>query len=107
MSLEQIEDYIPVISTCNIKPGERFVMEIEGNGIILFCVGDEYYAINHICSHEYQFLDNAELEGYQITCPAHGAKFDIRNGNALSLPAVEKIQSFPVRVIDGMIEILI
>jgi len=107
MSIDQEDGYIPVVSTSQMKAGSRLIVEIGGKAFILFRVGDDYYAIQNICSHEYQTLDESELDGYEITCPKHGAKFDIRNGNALTLPAVEKIQSVPVRVVDGMVEIMV
>jgi len=50
-------------------------------------------------------LGEGELEGYEIVCPRHGAKFDVRDGQALSLPAVEPTRYFPVRIVDNQIEI--
>jgi nitrite reductase/ring-hydroxylating ferredoxin subunit len=47
------------------------------------------------------------MRGYRIICPLHGATFDIRDGSATSLPAIQPIRSFPLRIVDGMIEVAI
>ena len=51
------------------------------------------------------FLGDGEMDGYQIICPRHGARFDVRTGKVLALPAVENTPAYPVRVREGQIEI--
>ena len=67
----------------------------------------EYYAIEDRCSHDDGPLAEGDFdcaEGVAI-CPRHGANIDIRTGRALTLPAVEPVRTFPVRVDDGMIKV--
>lgn len=98
-------EYYPVCPSNELSAGERLLVEIDGNVIVLFCISDHYYAIDNLCSHEDNELEEGDLEGYELTCPHHGARFDIRTGKALSLPAVADINSYPVRIKDGQVEI--
>ena len=73
----------------------------------VYNLGGEYYAIEDRCSHDDGPLCEGDFDcddGIAI-CPRHGANIDIRSGRALTLPAVEPVQTFPVRVDDGMIKV--
>jgi 3-phenylpropionate/trans-cinnamate dioxygenase ferredoxin subunit len=90
--------YITVAQTAEIPPGERDVFDVEGYYIAVFNVGGTYYAIEDVCTHDDGPLADGELDGYEIECPRHGARFDIRTGKVLSMPAVIDVPWFPVRV---------
>lgn len=64
---------------------------------------DEVFAIQNRCSHMAKPLHAGRLIGHQISCPEHGAEFDIRNGEALSFPAVRPIKTYPVEIRDGVV----
>jgi 3-phenylpropionate/trans-cinnamate dioxygenase ferredoxin subunit len=80
-------------------------VEIEEKPIVVFNIAGQYYAIADVCSHDDGPLGDGGLMKYEITCPRHGARFDIRNGEALALPAVVDIPVYPVRIEDGQIQI--
>lgn len=101
---EQLE-YIPVATTEEIKPGERMLMEIDGEPVAVFNIGGKYFAIKDVCSHDDGPVAEGPLDGHQIECPRHGARFDIRNGKVLTLPAVVDIPAYPVRVVGDEIEL--
>lgn len=101
---EQCE-YISVGSADDIKDGERFFVDINDHSIVIFKIAGQFFAISDLCSHDNGPLEDGTLEGYEVHCPRHGARFDVRNGKVLSLPAVMDILAFPVRVRDGQIEI--
>jgi metal-sulfur cluster biosynthetic enzyme/nitrite reductase/ring-hydroxylating ferredoxin subunit len=69
--------------------------------VALFCVGGQFYALDDVCTHDGGPLAGGELTDYKVACPRHGAKFDIRTGAALSMPAVRATQSHDVKVEDG------
>ena len=73
--------------------------------IVICRVRDEYYAVENRCSHALAFFDNGRLHGYRIICPLHSASFDVRNGSCTGAPASRPIRSFPLRIVDGMIEV--
>jgi 3-phenylpropionate/trans-cinnamate dioxygenase ferredoxin subunit len=91
-------DFIPVASKVDLGKGERLVIEVEGNPIVIFNVDDKYYAIDGICSHDEEELAEGSLDGYELTCPRHGGRFDIRDGSVLALPAFQEINSYPVEL---------
>ena len=73
-------------------------VEVDGEEIALCNVGGFLYAIANVCTHDGGPLNQGSLDGYEIECPRHGARFDIRTGKVLRMPAVLPIQSFEVRV---------
>ncbi len=85
--------------------GERLFLEIGDLAIVVFNIAGELYAIADVCSHDEGPVGDGELEGYQVICPRHGARFDVRTGAVLSLPAVVDIPAYPVRVVDSQIEV--
>ena len=68
---------------------------------MLFNLDGQYYAIADVCTHDAGQLSGGTVEGDIIVCPRHGARFCIRTGEALSAPAYEPTDTFPVRVHDG------
>lgn len=87
-----------------IDSDRKFCELSESVQIALFKHADgSFYAVEVWCSHQRVSLMNGDLEDYELMCPLHGACFDIRNGKALSLPAVKPIQSYAVKVEDGRI----
>ena len=62
--------------------GERWFIEVAGYSIVVFNIAGDYYAIEDVCTHDDAPLGEGELDGFQIACPRHGAKFDVRNGKS-------------------------
>jgi 3-phenylpropionate/trans-cinnamate dioxygenase ferredoxin subunit len=98
-------DFIPVGTVEELKNGERLFLEIDGKPIVIININGEYYAIGDVCSHDDGPVGEGNLEGYEIICPRHGARFDIRTGKALALPAFVDIPAYPVRLAGDQIEI--
>ena len=97
--------YSRVAAVEDLTEGERIFLEIENHPIVIFSINGEFFATGDICSHDGGEIGNGELDGEEIICPRHGARFNIRNGKALTLPAVTNIPIYPVRVVDGYLEI--
>lgn len=72
--------------------------EINGKRIGVYQVEGEYYAISDICSHAFALLSQGYIEGDTVECPLHQACFSLKTGEALSLPATEPVETFPVKV---------
>jgi metal-sulfur cluster biosynthetic enzyme/nitrite reductase/ring-hydroxylating ferredoxin subunit len=81
-------------------PGKTLV-EVDGEMLALFHVGGTYYALDDVCTHDGGPLADGELADHTIACPRHGAKFDIRTGGALTMPAVRATRAHRVKVEDG------
>lgn len=97
--------FLSVANVDEIEDGDRLFIEVQGQTIILMAAGDGYYAMGDVCTHDGGPLGDGELDGCELICPRHGARFDIRTGAALTLPAVVDAPVFPVRVVDRSIEV--
>lgn len=98
-------EYVPIAGADEIKIGERLFVEIDDHSIVVFNIAGGLFAIADVCSHDDGPLGEGEIEGYSVICPRHGARFDMRSGKVLSLPAFIDIPAYPVRIVEGQIEV--
>lgn len=97
--------WLTVASTNELAPGQWRVVDADGTRIAVFNVGGEYFALEDVCTHDGGELTGGSINGEEIVCPRHGARFCIRTGAALSAPAYEPTAKFPVRIVDGQIQV--
>ena len=97
--------FTPVCAAEELPAGERLFLEVGDLSIVLLNHEGEFYAIADLCTHDDGPLGEGEVEDHEIICPRHGARFDIRTGEVLALPAIKDVPAYPTRVRDGMIEI--
>ncbi len=98
-------EFTTVATTAELPPGERIVVEWGRHWVAIFNVDGNLYAIEDVCTHDDGPLAEGDLTGCVITCPRHGAEFDITNGKVLSAPAMKDAPSYNVRVEGGNIQI--
>jgi 3-phenylpropionate/trans-cinnamate dioxygenase ferredoxin component len=98
-------EFLEIAPADQLPDGERMFIEVEGKSIVIFNLAGTLFAIGDICSHDNGPVGDGEIEENEIICPRHGARFDIRSGRATSLPAVVDIPAYPVRVVEGIVEI--
>lgn len=99
--------FVTVCTTDELQPGQREVFDIDGRWVAVFNVSDKYYAIEDRCTHDDGPLAEGELDGHEIICPRHGARFDIRNGKVLTAPALVDVPFFEVRVEGDNVQVAI
>ncbi len=91
-------EFVPVAKVSEIPdPGKKLV-EVDDRLVAVFHVGGRFYALDDVCTHDGGPLAEGQLEGYHIICPRHGARFDIRTGEALTMPATEPTAAHEVKV---------
>jgi len=100
-----MSDWIDVAKFEELPPGERSVVDVDDVQVVVFNLDGEFFAIEDVCTHDYAPLDDAKLEGDEVICPRHGARFCIKTGAVKAPPAYEPVATFPVRVYDGMIQV--
>ena len=83
------QDFVKVANTSDVLPSDKKEFEVDGQKICIINIDGRYYAIGSICTHEGGPLADGTLSGYEIECPWHGSKFDIRTGEVTSPPANE------------------
>ncbi|HEY8276752.1 MAG TPA: non-heme iron oxygenase ferredoxin subunit [Methyloceanibacter sp.] len=98
-------EFVNAASTSEIAPGQAKLVVLKGKEIALFNVDGEFFALDNACTHEEGPLAEGEVEGHEVTCPWHGAKFDIRTGAVLQDPAYDAVARHNVRVTGTDIEV--
>lgn len=98
-------EYVDISPIDQLTDGERLFVEMGGKSIVLFNLAGKLFAIGDVCSHDNGPVGDGEIDENEIICPRHGARFDIHTGKATSLPALIDIPAYPVRVVEGMIQI--
>jgi len=92
--------FVTVAQRAEVPAGEIKYVEVNGIPIALCNVEGAIYAVGNICSHDAGPLSGGFLDGYAIECPRHGARFDVRDGKVVCLPAAVPIPTYPVQL-DG------
>ena len=93
-----MSEFYRVCKKADISDPGSGVFEVEDRFIVLIHLDGEFYALDDACTHDGGPLGGGLLEGYQIICPRHGARFDVRTGQALSMPAVHATAAHEVKV---------
>jgi 3-phenylpropionate/trans-cinnamate dioxygenase ferredoxin subunit len=98
-------EWVTVAKADDLPPGESRVVDVDGTRIAVFNLNGEYFAIEDVCTHDGGLLTGGVLDGDQIICPRHGARFCIKTGAALTAPAYEPTATFPVRIEAGQVQV--
>jgi 3-phenylpropionate/trans-cinnamate dioxygenase ferredoxin subunit len=102
------EGFVRVASVGDIAPGEVAVVDADGRSLAVgHCLDGSWGAIDNVCTHDGGVLGEGELDGCTVECPRHGARFDLLTGEVRALPAVFPVNAYPVRVVDGRVEVKI
>jgi len=88
-----------------LRDGEMRALRVDGVDVLLCRVDGQYFAMANQCTHARQALHTGKLRGFEIKCPLHGARFDIRTGRCLAAPATQPVRTFPVRIESGKLSI--
>ena len=100
------DGWTPLLDVSELPEGRGLAAHVGEHSIALFRVGEQVHALAEACTHEAASLAEGEvIEGRCVECPMHGARFDLRTGRALCLPAVRPVQVYPVRVTQGRVEV--
>lgn len=91
-------DWEKIAGPGEVAPGGRKSVVVDELPALLVRVAAEYFCIEDTCTHDGQAMTNGPIDDCQITCPRHGARFDLRTGEALCMPATEPIQTFQLDI---------
>jgi len=98
--------YVPALPLTELAPGAMRCVDLGDEPVLLIHTRDgAVHAVHNICSHAFAKMDEGRLRGTRVICPLHGASFDVRTGAVLGAPATTPLRSYPVRVVDGSIEV--
>jgi nitrite reductase/ring-hydroxylating ferredoxin subunit len=91
-------EFLRVASVADLAPGEMTAVDVGGVPVLLSNVDGEFYAVHDECTHENFPLSEGTLDGHCVICLLHGARFDVRSGEVLALPAYGPAKTYAVRV---------
>ena len=98
------DTFVPAIGEDELKAGTMKLVTVAGRSILLARYGDQFYGVSNRCPHMGCSLANGELKEYIVTCPCHGWRFDIRNGQYQAAKAI-KLMTYECKIQDGKIHI--
>jgi 3-phenylpropionate/trans-cinnamate dioxygenase ferredoxin subunit len=93
-----MSSFVKVASRAELPPGSKKLVEVDGRAIAVFHCEGAFYAIDDVCTHDGGPLAEGELFGCEIECPRHGARFDVRTGRPLCMPAIEPVATHATEV---------
>ncbi|MFW5443621.1 MAG: non-heme iron oxygenase ferredoxin subunit [Methylococcaceae bacterium] len=91
-------DWIDVCAAKALAKSENIIIDVDGTEVAIFNIDGQFYAIEDVCSHDGAEIASGALDGDEIVCPRHGARFCVKTGAVKCAPAYEDIDTFPVRV---------
>ncbi len=95
--------YYPVCDLADLKPNVPSTFEVDDRFVLVTLIDGDVYCIDDVCTHDGGTLGEGEVDGSCISCPRHGAKFDLRSGDALTMPATEATCSHDIKVEEGKV----
>ena len=91
-------EFHAVARTDELEEGEVIARSVGRTDIGIYRLDGEIYALNDICTHAYAAMSDGYFEDGQIECPLHGACFDVKTGKALTAPATQDLDKYPVKI---------
>jgi naphthalene 1,2-dioxygenase system ferredoxin subunit len=101
--MSDTKHWINVAAEADLRPDDVIGVEAAGRDIALYRVEGQVYATDNLCSHGYARLCDGFLLDFEIECPLHQGRFDIRTGQAMCAPLTEDIARWPVRIEGGRV----
>lgn len=91
-------ELVKIGTVADVEPGRPLVHDFDYDTVVVFQVGDEYFCLEDVCSHQEIALSDGKVEDCRVECPLHGSWFDLRNGAALNRPAIKAVKTFPIEI---------
>ena len=98
-------DFVKVATTNEIEPGQARLVDVQGKRIALFNIVGTFFALDSTCTHKGGPLTEGEISGHEVTCPWHGARFDVRTGKVAGPPAQQAVARYGVRATERDTEV--
>lgn len=99
------EDFVTVARLDELADHSMRSIDIDGEMLILCRQGDKVWCLDDVCTHDGGSLSDGEYWEHQVKCPRHGARFDVRTGAALCMPATQPTRTHQVRIDNGEIQV--
>ena len=98
-------DWIDICAENALSDGENIIVDVDGTDVAVFKLDGNFYAIEDVCSHDGAEIASGLLDGDEIICPRHGARFCVKTGEVKCAPAYENIDTFPIQIENGRVQL--
>ncbi len=105
-TLSDIE-FVRIAPLASLREGRMQSCRIAGRDVVICNTKSGVFALDNVCTHALARMSEGRLKGEKLTCPMHGAVFDVRNGSVLAGPATQPLATHAVRIVDGFIEVAV
>lgn len=99
--------FVAAATVDEVPAGTKIAKTVNGVELLLCHTADRIFAVRNLCSHAHEALDCGRMRGGWISCPVHGARFDLETGQPLNPPATIAIDTYEVRVVGDTIEVAV
>lgn len=100
-----MSEWVAATAVETLAPGDHVVVDVDDVSVVVFNIDGEYFALENVCTHDGSEIADGCVIDDEIECPFHGARFCVRTGEVTAPPAYDPIDTFPVRIRDGVIEV--
>jgi 3-phenylpropionate/trans-cinnamate dioxygenase ferredoxin subunit len=97
--------FVSLVAAADVPSGDVRVVVHDGRRYAICNVEGTYHVVDDTCTHDDGPLGEGRLDGCAVVCPRHGARFDVRDGRVLSMPAVYPIRAYKTRVQEGQVQV--
>jgi 3-phenylpropionate/trans-cinnamate dioxygenase ferredoxin subunit len=94
-----MSEFVKVAKVSDIPDPGKITLEVDDRLVVVAHVDGKYYCIDDVCTHDGGPLGDGELCGFELACPRHGSKFDVRSGIPSTMPATERTESHQVKIV--------
>ena len=98
-------DWIDVCDSNTLADNENILIDVDGTGVAIFKIKGRFYAIEDVCTHDGAEIASGQLQGDEIICPRHGARFCVKTGAVKCAPAYEDVDTFPIQIESGRVQV--
>jgi len=100
-------EFAAVMELAGLGVGSMRACAVGERELVICHTREGVFALDNICTHAHARLSEGRLRSTRLTCPLHGASFDVRDGRVLGSPAEAPLPTHAVRVVDGTIEVAV
>lgn len=102
-----MENFQRVFAADELESNKNRAVEVDGVDVLVCNAGGEWYAVKNLCTHQASKLEGGRIRNCFLSCPLHGARFDLRDGSTKGQLTQVPLTTYPVRVVDGQVEVAV
>lgn len=103
----RMSQFHPVFPAEDLDKNTSRTVEIAGRQVLVCNAGGDFYAVQNLCTHQASSLEGGRIRNCFISCPLHGARFDLRDGSTKGALTSQPLETYEVRVVDGTVEVAV